>query len=172
MKKLRLTEVLSENRDKNIKIGFENGNGFFYCGPVNECDLESLNDRVREWVKNATCKAEINLTSTMAHIPDDLIDRAKKFRVHVRDNNGKSIPKLSSKRIYDYAKDINTIVVPLKNQIDRVVKMNEYERSYVSITEREVVDVYNSIVNENEIIAIVDGIEIGPYWDDDEYGKE
>lgn len=149
MKELRLTEVLSENRDKNIKIGFENGNGFFYCGPVNECDLESLNNRVREWVKNATCNAEINLTTTMARIPDDWINLAKKSRV----------------------KDINKLVEQLKNQINRVIKMNKYERSYVPITEREVVDVYDSIINENEIIVIVDGIEVGPYWDDDEYGN-
>lgn len=171
MRELRLTEVLSDNMDKNIKIGFENGNGFFYCGPVNECDLESLNDQVREWVKNATCNAEINLTSTTAHIPDDLINSANKFRVHVKDNNGKSIPKLSSKRIYDYAKDINTIVEPLKRQIDRVIKMNKYEKSYVPITKRKVVSVYNSIISENEIIVIIEGIEIGPYWDDDEYGN-
>lgn len=159
MKKLRLTEVMSENQDKNVKLGFENGSGFFYCGPVNECDLKAVDGKVKEWVEQASRNAISSLACTV----DNLDKYVQEFNARVKN--------LSKPQINEYGKVINRYAKTAKNQFNRVIKLDKYVQSYVPISEREVTDVYDSILNKNEIIVIVDGIEVGPYWDDDEYGN-
>lgn len=57
-----------------------------------------------------------------------------------------------------------------KRQI--VEATEEYIKTFTPILEREVKEIYSSILNPKVKIIIVDGGEIGKYWDESEYLKK
>lgn len=141
---MTLSEFLKDVDDtQTVKIGFDKGSAFIYCGGNDSKLVEAL---------------EKEQTHQLRYIPSFITRqkcKLKKLYAERKIATEKKIPALTEK--------INCVRESIK---EATAEINRDPYSYL---ERNVVDVYDSIVTANQKIVVIDGIVNGKFWDIEEF---
>lgn len=163
---MTLREAIKVNKGKNIRVGA--ATAFIY---INKCTrstpntLERLSVKERERLKDLI---DINI----AHKQDfnNIWDHITRYRLN------KIIIHKKIDKIQDYiaAELKNTERDKNKDYENTKKNIKEYTERYknfVSYLDREVIKMYQSDIND-DVIIIIQGVESGESWDEQEYKKK
>ena len=161
---MTLDEML-KSIHKNVRIGTDKGQGgFIYCGKAEKCDLVELDryciDKFCESVQN--CKDDMKL------LEDKLKDPHKAYSSYKRFASGH---KTDDRKIMTYKQWYAEQVSLLNGRQKSLKKRYDKVIDYQPMRKRFVVDVYASITDPNVDIIIIDGEEVGEWWDEEEYER-
>lgn len=142
---------------ENVKIGTPAG-GFIYCGDIKKIDYNAID--IKNVIKIATyisnCKVMIERNISKLNNPEEEYE--------------KYISLKADKKRLTYDKWIHKLERDLKTKKKGVVNGAENLINYISISDREVIETYPSIM-ENSTIVIIEGNEVGDAWTTEEYER-
>lgn len=142
---------------ENVKIGTP-ADGFIYCGDIKKIDYNAID--IKNVIKIATyisnCKVMIERNTSKLNNPEEEYE--------------KYISLKADKKRLTYDKWIHKLERDLKTKKKGVVNGAENLINYISISDREVIETYPSIM-ENSTIVIIEGNEVGDAWTTEEYER-
>ncbi len=155
-------EVLMEMpKDYKIKIGSVGGNGFFYMG-TNTDMLRQMKTYDRK-AKDHIRKTHTGALNTYLVVRDNL-PNFEKFKAYQKRKNLSAVSNL------DYTKYRNAWMKKLDRTYKRKLETEEHLKNYVELPKRQIIDQFEAIngIDEDTMVIILDGYEIGKYWSFDE----
>lgn len=164
-----LGEIIKNYEGQRVKLG--SLSGFFYCGEIttnfndklSEIDVEfytALEERIEGYKKiiagteKTLCKYRLNLRS-----------KKRKLKAWDGSESGKTILE---DRIENLEKNISSKVEFIDSIKSAMTTCKEKMDNLIPLTERNVREIYKSLLYEDVTIILIDGEEIGKYWDIDE----
>lgn len=146
---------------KRIKIGAENGTSFFYCGTIEDLlfKIDDYSLICRQNARKEVAEANNRLSRLINNPPT--IERFVKRELR------KPIPAVSIENYNLYVEMYLKIINRTLNSIDtKKFRLSTFE----PLDKREVIEVREAdpAVDEDVIILIVSGYEVGSYWTTDE----
>lgn len=168
-----LGEIIKNYEGQRVKLG--SLSGFFYCGEIttdfnnnlSELDVEfytALEKRIEGYKKiiagteKTLCEYRLNLRS-----------KKRKLKAWDGSESGKAILE---DRIENLKKNIDSKVEFINSIKSAMTTCEEKMDNLVPLTERSVREIYKSILYEDVTIILIEGEEVGKYWDIDECGEE
>ena len=155
---MRLKTLLKEIDDGNpvkVKIGTQDGSGFFYCGTTadlleNEVEYEI---KLKSFLRKGVARAKISLDEVERNEPTPLR--------YMREN--------PSGDVDGYRRFIAMWMARYKVKRDTFDTRNNYLINCVPLMNRDVVDVRDATAyDEDTKVIIITGNEYGAYWTFDE----
>ena len=155
-----------------VKLGAKDGSAFVFCGSIADMDIEQLDTAIVKGYKGSLRSAQYRIR--MVKEQDTTYETFQDL--HER--------QCSATGIYDdpreaYLKMIRENHRQLKVQLATERRIDAKLRSYTSIGDRKVVDMYSSQTEDEVFIVLYEGRENGSWWTVAEfesgvrhYGKE
>lgn len=142
---------------ENVKIGTPAG-GFIYCGDIKKIDFNAVDIenviKVANYISN--CKVIIERNTNKLNNPEEEYEKYLSLK--------------ADKKRLTYDKWIHKLERDLKTKKKGIVNGAENLINYISISDREVIETYPSIM-ENSTIVIIEGNEVGDAWTTEEYER-
>lgn len=162
---MTLKEQLDLIKGKDVKIGFRVS--FIYC-EINDDNIENVLNELSENEfkknKNELKKAKNYLNNFDMFWKNKICNAKKKF---IKDN-----PYADRKQIKTFLNKLEeNKKIDLQKSQDRVLNLSSIIKNWIPFINREVLEVYNSIVDKETIIIHCEGQEFGAFWDKEEYQK-
>ena len=151
-----LTKVLSNTKYKNVKIGAENGSGFFYAGSVD--NYLKNTDRVDRACHLA---AKQSVSRRKARI-ETLCKNCPTAETYIR----KSLSRNDAENMTaeNYLKFLDKYFNTVRNVTKEMQKAEELLAHWEPLAQRRIVRKEESTVDEDCLIVIINGYEQGSYW--------
>lgn len=148
---MKLSEFLENANCRFIKIG-TCGGSFLYCGSLKNLDTKKVDRSYRKFIRE---RRKVHLENVKRYQSKGIM-----IKEEVKGNN---VDKISRYGRYMTVDDF------VKLRIDEERKRYEsYERKrkeYKPIANREIKDIYNSVLHDDCIIVILEGTEHGDVYD-------
>ena len=176
---MTVEEYIRNTKAPYIKLGAKDGNSFIYCGTPKD-----FIEFAADFTENEPIRLEENfkkLTHELKRFPAAYKRLMKRNYLAFKKDKiypPKEIDKKSDISKYKNAQEYVHYLV-LTREMDHkklVVRFNRAEKAlkvYKPIMEREIVETYPSILTNKygykDEIVVMTGLEIGKYWDLDEY---
>jgi len=171
---MKLETALKQNKGKVAKIGA--GTAFLYCDTITEDTKDILNQMAAK--NRSTRSAELNFkTERLRNFEkwwknerERKMDAFRKAKEQDQEyaKRYKVKPQIT-KTIKAYSKELTQQKLGIKEALQKYVKYEtKYLANWTRYSFREVKEAYES-VDEDAIIIIFEGDEIGKYWTSKEY---
>lgn len=148
---MKLSEFLYNANCKYIKIG-TCGGSFLYCGSLEKLDTKEVDKKYRKFIRE---RIKVHLDNMTRYQNDGIMIKEK--------SQGRKVDKISRYGRYMTVDDF------VKLRIDEEKKRYEsYERKrkdYKPIAKREIKRLYDSVLYDDCIIVILEGMEHGTVYD-------
>ena len=152
-------ELLEKIQTKNVKIGTEDGSGFFYCGPLGDflAELDSWDQWLLEYLRKAQTLSEKQLKAAVTQLPDPSGYAGKMIRERMQPfcltlQGYLNILQDGFERVNRCKKKLDTANLNLRTRKDlrkrRIKEIREADK----------------IVDTDATIVIIEGMEPGGYW--------
>ena len=150
-------EEFKRKFDGNIKLGAKKGAAFFWCGKLDALDLDELENtltkRATENLKNAD-----RALYAQESIPLDIVTYKAAIAHGPRKNKNIS-----------FSQWVDLMQEELARRVRYSEKLQKRMETYPRLRDRQVVDVYQSFLNADTHIVLIEGEESGRVWDTDEF---
>ena len=158
-----LKKVLSNTEHKNVKIGAENGSGFFYAGSiVNYLDnIERVDKACHLAAKQNVSRHKDRIDRMCRNCPTP---EAFARRCLARDEQEKMTSENYSQFLDAYYKKLCSVS-------EETQKAEDILNNWKVLAQRKVVRCDDSIADEDCLVVIIEGYELGRYWTLDEVPK-
>lgn len=150
---MKAIEVKKMN--KRIKIGGDSG--FLYCGESADIDFDDIDRRVML----AKARTIENYRTRIDEINRALLSPEKAYDIYALKAYTKAKP---------YDKWLASMDEEKKAKKERMAKVLTDMANYIKMEDREVIDIYPSVMEKADIV-IIEGNEIGNAWTTNEYEK-
>jgi hypothetical protein len=184
-----LEDIKQKGVYDSVRMGAEDGNGFIYCGPIDEDAILKEADKARAQTLELISKnldqfrsvssglAEMTTKKAFSELKKMVFAPLSEEEENEKKKNGK--PTTADKFKLDVAFMAGSVVeqVITEHMNKYGAKLNAINkdfnrlRPWVDIMERPVADVYKSIEEKRTAIIIFRGYEEGDYWDYSEYRR-
>ena len=159
---MKIADVLKRYpEDYRIKIGSQDGNGYFYCGNVADwnknCDHYS--EKLYKHIQEKCVKARNNSTSMIRNFCEEVLQVSK---------DGKTVPDSFVSVIDNYILKIAQVINTKNNSKKRF-------ESFKPIKDRDVIDYFEAdlaVEYPECLVILVEGSESGKFWDATEVKDE
>ena len=142
-------------KDTIVSIGAKEGSSFMYIGPAG--DKEMISKCLDACIKQNKNRSKIEIE----RLEKDLLAFMIMDKSYLKDMD----PKDVSKEILEYSNDI-LYVRRMLNKHKKSLKLCPYGLN------RKVKDYYGKILDSDELVILIEGIEIGKYWLKSEFDKD
>lgn len=174
---MTLREEITKHMGEKVKIGA--ASSFVYCDYVNEETLDTIEKYGEKSHKDY--KRFYRETNSTYKRYDEIRDKKEAAIIDLwlhRKNLRKSQIPLNYKR-FMFLETMQELKKSLKKDRkqdfekleNRKEELESFVKNYTPWLDREVKETYLSFLDPEETIIIFDGIEIGKYWDREEYLK-
>lgn len=178
-----LKDLMPMYENNYVKIGTNHGAGFMFCGKLKDFVSKAENyDRYtiakkEKALKNLESRLKTFSTSESKIIFNDMCRSYERVKEHAERNIDVKDIYAEWTTLKDFKKHLKEEVIPKKKAAleKRVKKAQDNLDNYVGLFEREVVDIYMSILvnnhGEHDYIILIDGDESDCWWTLEEYER-
>ena len=164
-----LGEIIKDYEGKKVKIG--SLSGFFFCGRVTEdfsSKLNELSSKIYAALGERIATYKKHLSYNEKLLSEYRMSLRDKKRQLKKWEGNKNHEEILSDRIARLEESIAA-----KKKYSRTLKgvisaCTEKLGAFSPLTDREVREIYSSILHKDVTIILVEGEEVGKYWDIDE----
>lgn len=153
-------------KDSKIKVGSRESAGFYYIGPLSKFDIK-LENRVAKGHLEELKKKAYKETENMIR----LLPTYSQFIMSLFKTTMKDIPKSQKVAKEEYEKDQEKRMTRIIARNSTYEALRDYLNEYVDFSNRKVYDHYKSTTDPNCEIIILEGMEEGYWWDEEEMKK-
>lgn len=168
---MKLKEALKNHMGEHVKLG--SSASFVFCGMADENIFDKIeNLSQREFRKRSSM---IETRSRRGHLhfarkwAEKLNNGLRNIRYEAMVNGWTQEQKDAKTK--DFIESYERLKERDRQRMESGADLIEYRKSWVPFLERKVKDVYESIENENGVIIIFAGSELGEYWTEEEYER-
>lgn len=162
---MKFVEWYMNNIGTECKIGFANGSGFIFCGRLEDDTMTELKETCAKikasWEKslNKSINALPKLCKRIEDTEISLNDPHyfDNYKEEEREDKKKEMEEMLEK-MKKRKESLKTSIPTFTSRIDNCVPL----------IERNVVDIYHSVITD-AVIVLIEGEEVGMYWDKAEY---
>lgn len=182
-------EQLINTFDIKVKLGAKRGSAFVYCGRIGNLDVDGLDTAIVEGYKLQIQKLKSSIKTNMERPKGYKDYKAEQERTLGRklsalekelEQKGETAKEEIRKEIEElkeeytptrigYRKWHNAITKRIETSKRTKEKIEKRLENFTSIANREIVDIYKSIDEEDTFIVIYDGTETGNAWTTEEF---
>lgn len=178
-----LRDLMAMYEDNYVKIGTCHGAGFIFCGKLKDFVTKAENyDRYtiakkEKALKKLEGRLKTFTTSESKIIFNDMCRSYERVKEHAERNIDVKDIYAEWPTLESFKKHLKKNVIPKKKEAleKRVKKAKDNFDNYVGLFEREVVDIYMSILENNhgeyDYIILIDGDESDCWWTLEEYER-
>jgi hypothetical protein len=184
-----LEDIKQKGVYDSVRMGAEDGNGFIYCGPIDEDAILKEADKARAQTVETISKnldqfrsvssglAEMTTKKAFSKLKDMVFAPLSEEEENEKKKNGEptTADKFKSDVAFMAGSVVEQVITEHMNRysakLNAINKDFNRLRPWVDIMERPVADVYKSIEEKRTAIIIFRGFEEGDYWDYSEYKR-
>ena len=144
-------ELNKYSKEQQVKIGCKNRSLYIYCGNIEgfEKDCTRINgkilDKINRRVTNRKCDLDSAIKTTFEYSTDDV----------------------------GYAEKVEQFIIAWYEKAEKLYKAYKTtlmsKAEFIPIQDREVVEIFDSISEKGVINILIEGYDVGEYWNKDEY---
>jgi len=156
----KLMKILKDTTCKNVKVGAKDGSGFFYAGTVNNFieNFDMIDKACKKEAKDTANRRKEELDKLCSSAPTPEMWARKCV---ARDN----LDDLNCAR---YEQNLGRHFHKIAHAAEAAKLAKDRNKYYAKLGSRNVIDCYASNMDEDCVIIIVEGYEVGKYWTLDE----
>lgn len=150
-------EEFVNNNNGRIKLGACDGGAFVYCGDIDNMSIEELDKKILYSFNRTKMNAKIRINALNEKPYEDWL------KTQQINGTPESMCDYES-YLSDRTRRIESAKRTLKDYTQRL-------KTWRSVGDREIIDVYDSILEPNTKVVIYDGRERGTAWTTEEYER-
>lgn len=148
---MKLSEFLYNANCKYIKIG-TCGGSFLYCGSLEKLDTKEVDKKYRKFIRE---RIKVHLDNMTRYQNDGIMIKEK--------SQGRKVDKISRYGRYMTVDDF--VKLRIDEEKKRYESCERKRKDYKPIAKREIKRLYDSVLYDDCIIVILEGMEHGTVYD-------
>ena len=160
-KKLKVVLKQLKEDGINVKVGAKNGTSFIFCGTASEFIAKSSTLELEYY--NKAVNAVVNARKYLNRGIEAYLSPKDYIKTMYEESGGTDVGTYEH-----YIETLQRYFKKANNRKQRLTEVEDILENRTALLTRKVVDVYPSITEENTLILIIEGNEIGTFWDSEE----